>query len=121
MPMFRLNYQQEIFGMKATANTGQYMPSKENKTTINFDPSDNLWHAWSSNPEHIEKMVGSRWELMNVDAEGASFTAPEHALQICVASGKKLSARERREREADLYRVQANAILERRREERNGK
>ncbi len=98
--------------MEATANARRYMPGEDYKTTFTFDPSDNLWYAWSSHPEHIEKMVGSQWELQKVDAEGVSFTAPEHALQICVSNGKKLTARERREREADLYRAQVNAIIE---------
>ncbi len=98
--------------MKTAVNTGRYIPGEDYKTTFTFDTSDNLWHAWSSHPEHIEKFVGGQWKLVNVDTEGASFTASENALQICVASGKKLTARERREREADLYRAQVNAIIE---------
>ncbi len=107
--------------MKTTTEAGRYMPKEEHKTAFNFDPTDNLWHAWSSHPEHIEKMVGSQWKLVDVDAEGASFTAPEHALQICVASGKKLTGKALREREASLYRAQTNAIVERRHAKGNGK
>ncbi len=106
--------------MKTAVNTGRYIPGEDYKTALTFDTSDNLWHAWSSYPEHIEKMIGSQWELLKVDAEGASFTAPERALQICVASGKKLTGKALRERKSSLYRAQTNAIVERRHTERNG-
>lgn len=107
--------------MKTTADAGRYTPNEGHKTTFSFDPTGNLWHAWSSCPEHIEKLVSSQWKLVEVDAEGASFTAPKHALQIGVASGKKLTGKALRECEANLYRAQTNAILEKRSREKNGK
>lgn len=97
--------------MKTTADAGLYTPDEGHKTTFSFDPIGNLWHAWSSRPEHIEKLVSGQWELAEVDAEGASFTAPEHALQIGVASGKKLAGKALREREANLYRAQVNEAI----------
>ena len=106
--------------MKSTEKVAQCTPA-DHETRFRFNPADSMWHAWSSRPEHIEKLVGSQWRLAGVDADGASFTAPEYALQICVAEGKKLTGKALRKREADLYRAQVNAIIERRHKNKNGK
>lgn len=92
--------------MNRTTATGRNVSNKESKTTFSFYTSDNRWHAWSNDPEHIDKMIGSLWELDNATAEGVSFNAPKHALQICIAEENKLTAKERRERIASLHRRQ---------------
>lgn len=107
--------------MKTEMNKGQQVYLEEHKTILQFDQSNRLWNVWTSHPEHVEKFVGDQWELVKVDAEGMSFTAPEHALQLHMTNGKKLTGKERRERVSNLYRAQVHEIIERRHREQNGK
>lgn len=59
----------------------------ERETILNYDPVDQMWHAWTNIPAHMRKLEKAGWSKEegftcadNGQEIAASFTAPKYAI-----------------------------------------
>lgn len=55
---------------------------EEQETIIRYEPTSQIWFAYSSVPKHIRKFKLSHWELIREDECGAEFRATGNAITI---------------------------------------